>query len=123
MKKNNAVDIAKEKKLQTNNEINIAHAYKSMKTSSSKITIVFKHGMEVDLKQTLDGNNITTKSKNIKMKKKLSKIKGLEITPYLASYDMNNDIIGKSKKKHIIIHFTKIMIPKKTNSNNCFKVT
>ena len=51
LKKNYAVKIVKKKKLQTNNEINIAHAYKSMKTSSSKRTIVFKHGMEVDLKK------------------------------------------------------------------------
>ena len=77
--------------------MDMAHAYKSMKTSSSRRTIVYKHGMEVELKLTIKGEIIISKSKNIKMKKKFNKIKGLEIIPYEVSFDMNNDIIGKSK--------------------------
>ena len=55
--------------------MDMAHAYKSMKTSSSRRTIVYKHGMEVEFKRTIKGEIIISKSKNIKMKKNLTKLK------------------------------------------------
>ena len=100
--------------------MDMAHAYKSMKTSSSRRTIVYKHGMEVEFKRTIKGEIIISKSKNIKMKKKFNKIKGLEIIPYEASFDMNNDIIGKSKNKIYYYTFHKDNDAKKKELEQLF---
>ena len=73
--------------------LDIAHAYKSEKTVSSKKTIVFKKVMENNFQENLKGKYILNKKKKRNKKKKLKKIQELQIIPYDA---VDDDSKGKN---------------------------
>jgi hypothetical protein len=69
--------------------MNIAHAYKSMKTNSSKRSIVFKSGMEHNYLDVIKGDNDNNKNHLKAIYKNLSKQLELEIIPIDDEIDKN----------------------------------
>ena len=80
-------------KKEMEHNLDIAHAYKSEKTVSSKKTIVFKKVMENNFQENLKGKYILNKKKKRNKKKKLKKIQELQIIPYDA---VDDDSKGKN---------------------------
>jgi actin-related protein len=78
--------------------MNIAHAYKSMKTNSSMRSIVFKKGIEEDFQETNRGKNIR-KVNEKKKPKKINRTKDLEVITYEDKYDGEEDKKNKSTQK------------------------
>ena len=69
--------------------MNFAHAYKSMKTNSSKKSIVFKSGMEKNYLDTINGHNNFKKHHLKALNKKLLKQQELEQIPIIDEIDKN----------------------------------
>ena len=69
--------------------MNIAHAYKSMKTNSSKRSIVFKSGMEQNYLDIINGDDDNNKNHRKAIYKDLSKQLELDMIPIDDEIDKN----------------------------------